>query len=415
MKKVLQIGVVCLTLASLFVATPEPSSCQGHLSINKGCGSTYCVGELIIISYSVTANPGDSVTVTLKDKLADGTVNVLFTNKPILPNVQYFATGVVTPPYGTETLILEWSIISGAIGASGIETCDFIVSTIFCGITGTTLRIDSNVSSFQVWLDGVYMLTTSYTYAILSNVSPGTHVVTLKKSGCSDASRTVTVIPGASNQVTINMDCGPGAGEETPDFDGDGVPDDKDACYNPDCNIVDSKGCPKDQDRDGLNDCEDECPTETGPPDGKGCPAGDKDNDGVSDDQDACYNPDCSVIDSQGCPRDSDSDGLNDCDDECPQEEGERGNKGCPEEDSDNDGVLDDQDSCYNPGCNLVDSMGCPWDSDRDGLNDCEDSCPNQSGPANNDGCPESSGFCLGTGLLAILVLGGIIISVRRK
>jgi hypothetical protein len=367
----------------------------------------------------ITASAGSTVTVTLKDTLADGTVNVIFANKSILPNVQYYASGVITPPYGIETLTLEWQIVSGMISSSGFETCDITVVSGGGGGGGTILRIDSNVSNFQVWWNGVYNHTTPYNYAMLYSVPSGTHTITLKKSGCQDASKTVTIIPAVLNTVTINMDCGSsGGGSETPDLDGDGVPDDEDGCYNPDCNIVDSRGCPKDQDTDGVNDCDDRCPSERGTPSQDGCPAADRDNDGVTDDTDACYNPGCSMVDSQGCPLDSDDDGLNDCEDDCPNQYGERRNDGCPEEDADSDGVPDGQDSCYNPGCTLVDSRGCPWDSDSDGLTDCEDNCPNQSGPRNNNGCPEqqqSPQFCLGTVLLVVLLMIGGLITHKKK
>ena len=134
------------------------------------------------------------------------------------------------------------------------------------------------------------------------------------------------------------------------------------------------------------------------------------DSDGVKDDDDACFNPDCNIVDTQGCPKDTDGDGLDDCKDDCPSEYGERQNQGCPSEDADNDGVADDQDNCYNPGCNRVDSRGCPYDSDGDGLNDCEDNCPNQSGSRNNNGCPEPGpSFCLGSLLLSMLVFLGIL------
>jgi hypothetical protein len=373
--------------------------------------------ETLIITYSVTASPGDSVTVTLKDKLADGTENIFFANQPILPNVQYFATGVVTPPYGTETLTLEWTVSSCCppISATGSVTCNFVVAAGGTGIGGTTLRIDSNASNFQVWWNGVYNHTTPYDYAILYNVPSGTHTVTLKKSGCQDASATIAVVPNTMNTLTINMACGPGGGgAETPDLDGDGVSDDQDACYNPECNLVDSRGCPKDGDGDGLNDCEDDCPTEAGARANEGCPAGDKDNDGVPDDQDSCYNPYCAIVDETGCPKDSDDDGITDCEDECPSEYGERRNDGCPEEDSDNDGIPDDKDNCYNPGCNIVDPRGCPWDSDNDGINDCEDNCPNQSGPPSNSGCPEET-TCLGTGLLTVVMLIGSVFTGRKR
>ncbi|KYK35273.1 MAG: hypothetical protein AYK18_13205 [Theionarchaea archaeon DG-70] len=118
------------------------------------------------------------------------------------------------------------------------------------------------------------------------------------------------------------------------DRDNDGIPDDQDACNNPDCSIVDSQGCPKDTDGDGMNDCEDACPSEYGERQNNGCPAGtgekDSDNDGVPDDQDGCFNPECSIVDSQGCPRDSDNDGVNDCKDQCPNQPGMQASNGCP-------------------------------------------------------------------------------------
>jgi hypothetical protein len=62
-----------------------------------------------------------------------------------------------------------------------------------------------------------------------------------------------------------------------------------------------------------------------------------------------------------------------------------------------------------------VDSRGCPWDSDSDGLTDCEDNCPNQSGPQNNNGCPEQQSSCLGTIMLGVLIIMGGLIIARKK
>jgi len=322
--------------------------------------------------------------------------------------VSYTLTGL-TP--GT-----TYSYCVRSTNSAGSQNGSCVTFTTLSGSTSsTTLRIDSNVSNFQVWWDGAYNHTTPYNYALLNNVPSGTHTVTLRKSGCTDASATITIIPGMTNTVTINMSCDSGGGgTESPDIDGDGVPDDEDTCYNPDCNVVDSSGCPKDSDRDGINECRDSCPYEEGSSANDGCPlsSGDQDNDGVTDDQDACYNPECDIVDSQGCPKDSDDDGLDDCRDECPSEYGERKNDGCPAEDSDRDGVTNGQDQCYNPGCNLVDSQGCPWDSDGDGLNDCEDNCPNQSGSRSNNGCPEEDSGNNGVSLVFYMILAIVAIAI---
>jgi hypothetical protein len=175
-----------------------------------------------------------------------------------------------------------------------------------------------------------------------------------------------------------------------PDRDRDGIPDNRDKCYNPGCGIVDSDGCPKDSDGDGVTDCEDACPNEQGEESLEGCPEKDKDNDGVPDDEDSCYNPECNIVDSQGCPLDSDGDGVTDCEDECPNEQGEEGSKGCPDKDKDNDGVPDNKDKCDDPDCGIVGSDGCPLDSDSDGVNDCDDLCLLKKGKKENDGCPSS-------------------------
>jgi hypothetical protein len=415
--KAVRYALAGLILISLVAVISQPLTCgTGSLSINKGCGATYYPGEVLLIYYKVSAPASTNIKATLQVELPDGTTNTFFTDKTLLPNVQYVAPGLIGSQLGTRTVKLIWK--EPPLLILYTQTCTYTVSS-GGGPSGTTLRIESNVSNFQVYWNGVYHHTTSLNYTILYSVPAGTHTVTLKKAGCTDASKSVTIIPGTANTVTINMDCGPGGGEvEVPDIDGDGVPDDEDRCYNPDCNIVDNRGCPKDTDRDGVNECDDRCPTEAGLPDNQGCPAGDRDNDGVTDDEDGCYNPNCSIVDSHGCPLDSDGDGLNDCDDECPAEYGERRNRGCPVEDTDGDGVPDDQDQCYNPNCTLVDSRGCPWDSDNDGLNDCEDQCPNQAGPSNNYGCPEPEPelpFCLGTAFLAILVMTGAIFSSIRQ
>jgi hypothetical protein len=118
---------------------------------------------------------------------------------------------------------------------------------------------------------------------------------------------------------------------EAEDSDNDGVPNNQDQCYNPQCSMVDSTGCPLDSDGDAVNDCDDQCPDQYGEQD-NGCPLADSDGDGVPDDRDQCYNPQCSMVDAKGCPKDSDNDGVNDCLDNCPNQAGDMGNNGCPQQ-----------------------------------------------------------------------------------
>jgi flagellar motor protein MotB len=97
------------------------------------------------------------------------------------------------------------------------------------------------------------------------------------------------------------------------DNDGDDIPDADDACPDDSEDLdgfEDDDGCPDeaaDIDRDGIVDSDDECPKYA------------EDEDGYEDDD--------------GCPdEDNDDDGIEDADDECPDEPGIESESGCPSE-----------------------------------------------------------------------------------
>jgi len=63
-----------------------------------------------------------------------------------------------------------------------------------------------------------------------------------------------------------------------------------------------TQGCPvPDTDKDGINDEEDQCPTQAGPASNKGCPLVDSDGDGIPDPDDKCPNL-FGTVENQGCP-----------------------------------------------------------------------------------------------------------------
>jgi len=113
----------------------------------------------------------------------------------------------------------------------------------------------------------------------------------------------------------------------------------------------------------------------------------DKDGDGIPDETDAC--PDAKGVAAlKGCP-DTDGDGISDKDDKCPTEKGLSKYKGCPIPDTDKDGINDDEDNCKDVA-GLARYQGCPIpDTDKDGINDEEDRCKDVAGVASNLGCPE--------------------------
>lgn len=141
----------------------------------------------------------------------------------------------------------------------------------------------------------------------------------------------------------------------------------------------------KDEDKDGIPDEQDICPTEAGPAITNGCP--DKDSDGIADKDDLCPQLPGTKA-NNGCP-DKDGDGIADNTDKCPDIAGLKKYDGCPEPDTDKDGINDEEDKC--PGqAGYARYDGCPVpDSDGDGVNDEDDKCPNVKGKKEMSGCPE--------------------------
>lgn len=118
-----------------------------------------------------------------------------------------------------------------------------------------------------------------------------------------------------------------------------------------------AKALVKDMDGDGIPDDQDACPELAGPALTNGCP--DRDGDGVADKDDAC--PDVAgLLQYKGCPvTDSDGDGVNDLEDKCPLVAGSKKYQGCPIPDTDNDGVNDEEDQCPTVA-GTKENNGCP-------------------------------------------------------
>ncbi|MBK8845031.1 MAG: OmpA family protein [Bacteroidetes bacterium] len=166
------------------------------------------------------------------------------------------------------------------------------------------------------------------------------------------------------------------------DNDKDGVADRMDKCPTTPLGVaVDAVGCPVDKDADGVADFLDKCPEVKGAVTAAGCP--DADGDGIADADDKCP-AEAGLLAMNGCP-DADGDGVTDIEDMCPDLKGLKNFSGCP--DSDGDGITDKEDACPElPGDALL--KGCP-DGDKDGVSDKDDKCPDEAGIAANKGCPE--------------------------
>ena len=119
------------------------------------------------------------------------------------------------------------------------------------------------------------------------------------------------------------------------------------------------KFMPKDSDRDGIADKEDNCPDDPGGLETFGCP--DTDGDGIGDLADHCPNV-FGPSEFNGCP-DSDGDRIVDLLDNCPSQPGTEATSGCPDQDL--DAIADAEDECprlpgslIGKGCPLVDLNG---------------------------------------------------------
>lgn len=387
-------------LMSIFItgvaAIPTPDT---YITVDRGCGSTYYAGESILVTYRIQAEPTDTVIVTIKEIQADSSLYVLFSNRVTQPNQLYTMRIFAPPVYGKETLLLEY-VIKNEDGSSWHATeCSFYIKE---GTYETgSLKIECNQTDFDIYLDDAFVAHSQTETVKIEGIIGGGHTVTVTKAGCKDFNTPVTITPGKTVTIRVNLDC------TIKDRDNDGVPDEEDTCYNPLCDLVDETGCPLDGDNDGVTDCEDLCLDEKGDRESRGCPYGDADSDGVADNLDECDNADCAIVDEKGCPKDSDGDNIIDCDDDCPLEEGDKQHYGCPERDSDADGVIDDEDRCFNPDCTIIDEKGCPRDSDGDTIFDCDDECPQEKGTPEN-GCPEEEDAGING---VFLVISGIILA----
>lgn len=194
---------------------------------------------------------------------------------------------------------------------------------------------------------------------------------------------------GLQNGDEQGVDCG---GAFCPPCEGEGGCEQNEDCESGICldGVCVESGEGKDTDGDGIEDEEDNCPTQANPSqlDGNG--------DGIGD---ACE----PFVDSDG-------DGINDENDNCPdgfnpnQTDGDGDLIGdlC-DEDLDGDGIANIDDNCSlipNPGQEDLDEDGqgdaCDKDGDGDGVDNEEDNCPDIPNPLQLDGDEDGLGDACG-------------------
>ncbi len=299
------------------------------------------------------------------------------------------ARGLVQVLLGGRTDRLVWSFAAGP---------EISGTTVFAGVSeGTSIDVGAGLG--VLLLDNRHLQIGPEIYGAFT-VANGDKSINDSLKHASNIEILVDARYRIIDDLEVGVGLGPGvtSGLGTPDFrgvlmaaytpemkrkaavtdrDGDGIPDDVDAC--PDVKGVPSEdpkknGCPPDRDGDGIPDDVDACPDQPGPanadPTKNGCPL----------------------------PQDTDGDGILDPDDACPTVPGVRTNdkttNGCPP-DRDGDGIPDDVDACPDErGVKSSDPKfnGCPPDLDGDGIPNEVDACPREKGPADKNpkrnGCP---------------------------
>jgi hypothetical protein len=98
----------------------ESSVAEAEIRVDKGCGSTYRIGESITVSYMVTVD----AVVTVTDILSTGSSQMLVQDSAVQGGVWYSLSGKVTPPTGTE--ILRLKVLTDK-GEEIVEECKFII------------------------------------------------------------------------------------------------------------------------------------------------------------------------------------------------------------------------------------------------------------------------------------------------
>jgi hypothetical protein len=358
------------------------SNSYAEIWVDRGCNSTYSDGDAILVNFQIIS-PASSATVTIIDYTTEGETQYLIENQTMSTNIHYYFDGIVRCPEGLETLEIRAKVVVNETTRYLKDTCDFHV--VGCSGYGY-IRIHSNVTEYDVWLDGKHILTEGvwsaggggstapYPDGICEfSVTPGSHEIELRKEKYDSYTISVSVNAGELKEFYIIMEL------DEPDNDGDG--------YSPpsDCNDNDARiypGAPeicddaKDNDCDGYTDCSDpDCNTRSQ------CNY-DKDDDGYN--STAYGGDDCNDNDSDvnpGAPencndaKDNDCDGYTDCSDsDCAAD------SHC-DHDKDDDGYnstayggddCNDNDSDVNPGAPEI--CNDAKDNDCDGNTDCSDS-----------------------------------------
>ncbi len=99
--------------------TPPPGQTALSLSIDKGCGAQYRVGDTITVTYSATFNA--NMTMLLQD--SNGMQTILFTNNAVVAGQTYSFTSSVAAGATSRTIIFRPTAFLPPVNA----TCSYTI------------------------------------------------------------------------------------------------------------------------------------------------------------------------------------------------------------------------------------------------------------------------------------------------
>ena len=169
-----------------------------NMWIDKGCGSTYNIGDPIKIYFEVNK----ACYITIKVTTSEGTKTTI-PSQSVSAGTHY-TTGTVGTPTGEHKLTINASV--GSENAS--DTCIFYAKENTGDIKVIVKDQDENrIEDANVYLDGSYKGKTNpdgeYT---ISGLSPGNYTVKASKSGYEEDSESVYVEAGETDTVYLTLE-----------------------------------------------------------------------------------------------------------------------------------------------------------------------------------------------------------------
>ena len=182
--------------SSYYIKKVQEEPLEVDLWVDKGCGSTYDVGDPIKIYFEVNKDCYITLTVTT----SQGTKTNI-SNKYVSAGTHY-TTGTVGEPTGEHKL----TIYASVDGEEASDTCKFYAR----GNTGSIKVIvkdnsGNRLKGASIYLDGSYKGSTNYNGELLiEDLSPENYTVKATKSGYED-SENVSLGPGEEKIVTLTL------------------------------------------------------------------------------------------------------------------------------------------------------------------------------------------------------------------